>query len=86
MRVSGVLFAILFVTSFNPAYVSAQGDETRRADDEQAEPYHKHRDTRHGHDHVYPDRGAILRDVPRGATRATLPAINSSRSPMKMRK
>jgi hypothetical protein len=28
----------------------------------------EHRDRRHGHDHVYPDRGAVVRDVPRGAT------------------
>lgn len=26
-----------------------------------------HRDLRHGHDHSYPDRGAVVRDVPRGA-------------------
>jgi hypothetical protein len=30
-------------------------------------PYHKHHDTRNGHDHSYPDRGAIIRDVPKGA-------------------
>jgi len=57
----GFLFATLFVAGVNPAYVYAQGSE------EQTEPYRKHRDTRHGHDHVYPDRGAIVRDLPRGA-------------------
>lgn len=30
-------------------------------------PYETHVDRRHGHDHVYPDRGAVVRDVPRGA-------------------
>ena len=30
-------------------------------------PYHVHRDVRNGHDHVYPDRGALVRDLPRGA-------------------
>jgi hypothetical protein len=30
-------------------------------------PYHKHHDTKNGHDHSYPDRGAIIRDVPKGA-------------------
>src|SRR5581483_903366 len=34
----------------------------------QTEPYNKHYDRRLGHDHVYPDRGAVFRDVPRGAT------------------
>jgi hypothetical protein len=33
----------------------------------QAESYRQHEDTRHGHDQVYPDRGAILKDLPRGA-------------------
>jgi Family of unknown function (DUF6515) len=44
---------------------AAQGAEERAED--QTEPYRKHRDTRHRHDHVYPDRGAIVRSVPRGA-------------------
>lgn len=30
-------------------------------------PYHVHRDARNGHDHVYPDRGSLVRDVPRSA-------------------
>ena len=30
-------------------------------------PYPTHVDRRHGQNHVYPDRGAILRDLPRGA-------------------
>lgn len=30
-------------------------------------PYGTHVDRRHGNDHVYPDRGAIVRDVPHGA-------------------
>jgi hypothetical protein len=67
MRMSGFLFAILFVACFNPTHVYAQSDEERPAADEQTQPYHKHRDTRHGHDHVYPDRGAIVRNVPSSA-------------------
>jgi hypothetical protein len=31
-------------------------------------PYHRHRDTHHGHDHVYPDRGAVFRELPGPAT------------------
>ena len=61
MRMFGFLFATLLFACLNPAYVYAQDSE------EQIEPYRKHRDTRHGHDHVYPDRGAIFRNLPRGA-------------------
>ena len=35
--------------------------------EDQVAPYHTHIDRRHGHDHVYPDRGAVVRDVARGA-------------------
>ncbi len=35
--------------------------------EDQRVPYHVHRDARNGHDHVYPDRGSVVRDVPRGA-------------------
>ena len=34
---------------------------------DQVPPYHVHRDLNHGHDHVYPDRGSVLRDLPHGA-------------------
>ena len=34
----------------------------------QVQPYHQHHDTRNGHDHYYPDRGSIVRDLPQGAT------------------
>jgi len=30
-------------------------------------PTPMHRDARHGHEHDYPDRGAVVRDLPRGA-------------------
>jgi hypothetical protein len=30
--------------------------------------YHSHRDAKNGHEHVYPDRGAIVQQVPQGAT------------------
>jgi hypothetical protein len=74
MRVLGLLCTTLVVACLNPANSYAQqGSEQRRSADrsplppeEQSEPYHKHHDTRHGHDHFYPDRGAIVRDLPRG--------------------
>jgi hypothetical protein len=71
MRASGFLFATLCVAFLNPTYSygqsgeHGQGGEQHRSE-EQSEPYHKHHDSRHGHDHVYPDRGAIVRDLPRG--------------------
>src|ERR1700716_3824960 len=66
MRLSGLLFAALLVACLNQTYCYAQSGEQRRSG-EQPEPYRKHHDTRHGHDHVYPDRGSIVRDLPRGS-------------------
>jgi hypothetical protein len=55
------------VTCFSPITSSAEAVAQHRvAAEEQSEPYHKHRDIRHGHDHFYPDRGAIVRDLPAG--------------------
>jgi hypothetical protein len=65
MRVIGLLCATLVVACLNPTFAYGQGGEQHRSE-EQAEPYHKHHDTRHGHDHFYPDRGAIVRDIPKG--------------------
>src|SRR3984893_1709887 len=65
MRASGFLFTTLCVAFLNPTYSYGQSGEQHRSE-EQSEPYRKHHDTRHGHDHVYPDRGAIVRDLPRG--------------------
>jgi len=36
--------------------------------DARFDPTPVHRDTQHGHDHRYPDRGAVIRDLPAGAT------------------
>jgi hypothetical protein len=33
----------------------------------QLDPYNKHHDRHFGHDHVYPDRGSIFRDAPKGS-------------------
>ena len=35
---------------------------------DQIPPYRTHVDMRHGHNRVYPDRGAVVREVPQGAT------------------
>jgi hypothetical protein len=55
MRVPGLLHVIAIVACLSPLTSTAQ-----------TEPFHKHRDTLHGHDHYYPDRGAIVRDLPVG--------------------
>jgi hypothetical protein len=62
MRLTACLFATFFLACSSSMSVFAQSSI-----EEQTEPYHKHRDMRHGHDHVYPDRGAIVRDLPHGA-------------------
>jgi hypothetical protein len=66
MRAIDLLYTTLVVACLNPASSYAQSGEQHRSAEEQTEPYHKHHDTRHGHDHFYPDRGAIVRDLPRG--------------------
>src|SRR6185437_11661526 len=46
-------------------YAFAQGP----ADDPplQFDPYNKHHDRHLGHNHVYPDRGSVFRDAPKGS-------------------
>src|SRR5882724_3950364 len=65
MRLSGLFFGIFLIACLNPTYSYAHSGEQPRSG-EQPDADHKHHDTRHGHDHVYPDRGAIVRDLPRG--------------------
>ena len=65
MRLPGLLFAILLIVCLAPIPCYGQTGEPHKAK-EQLEPYPKHRDARNGHDHYYPDRGAILHELPRG--------------------
>lgn len=51
-----------------PNYTSPVGQSAVRQPELAIEPYHKHQDTHHGHDQVYPDRGALVRDLPRAAS------------------
>ena len=66
MRLPSFLFATIFVAFFSPTHVDGQTGDQQQVE-EQLVPYHRHHDTRFGHDRFYPDRGAILRDVPKGA-------------------
>ncbi len=65
MRIFGLLMATVLIAGLIPTTGRAESEPGTRPD-EPIEPYHKHHDTRHGHDHYYPDRGAIVRDLPRG--------------------
>lgn len=56
----------LLVLSVSVSCAACLGATCAIAQD-QTLPYGTHMDRRHGNDHVYPDRGAVLRDVPRGA-------------------
>jgi hypothetical protein len=60
------LLGALWVGCFGIASAVAHNDEWTQAADEMP-PYPTHVDRRHGHDHVYPDRGAVVRDLPAGA-------------------
>jgi Family of unknown function (DUF6515) len=66
MRLFGLMLATLCYVCLNPNYSYAQGGDVHRAEEQQLEPYRKHHDTRHGHNHSYPDRGSVIRDLPRG--------------------
>jgi len=61
LSVSALCAACLGVTC-----ASAQTGQWGEAED-QIPPYRTHIDRRHGNDHVYPDLGSVVRDVPRGA-------------------
>jgi hypothetical protein len=71
MRASGLLCSAALVACLSPSTSFAETPAPHRAavsaaTEEPTEPFHKHHDSRHGHDHYYPDRGAIVRDLPAG--------------------
>ncbi|MDB6090614.1 MAG: hypothetical protein JWN85_3398 [Gammaproteobacteria bacterium] len=66
MRLFGLMFAALCSACLNTTYAYAQGAQAHPAEEQHLEPYRKHRDVRHGHNHSYPDRGSVIRDLPRG--------------------
>jgi hypothetical protein len=69
MRLLGCLFAAVCVSLLQSPCVNAQTSDQHSSDvkSEPAEPVHQHRDKHHGHDHIYPDRGAIFHELPKGA-------------------
>jgi hypothetical protein len=67
MRViTGVLCLVMCIAVVD-TITAAESDDASRGDAPKAPSDHRHLDTHHGHNHVYPDRGAIFRDLPPGA-------------------
>ena len=54
----------LSAMSFGASYALAQAVEDPPL---QFDPYNRHHDRHLGHNHVYPDRGAVFRDAPKGS-------------------
>jgi hypothetical protein len=66
MRFLILSMSALCAACFGVTCAVAQSGQWGQAAD-QIPPYHTHFDRYLGHDHVYPDRGAVVRDVPQGA-------------------
>jgi hypothetical protein len=66
MRLLVLSVSALCAACFGATCALAQSGQWGQAED-QIPPYHTHVDRRHGHHHVYPDRGSIVRDAPQGA-------------------
>jgi hypothetical protein len=62
-----VMTAVLFTIAVFRCAVAFGEDVDEQRGGEASVPYNRHQDTHHGHNHVYPDRGAIFRDLPRRA-------------------
>ncbi len=62
-----VMAAVLFTTAVFLGAVAFGEDVDEQPGSEAPVPYNRHQDPHHGHNHVYPDRGAIFRDLPRRA-------------------
>jgi hypothetical protein len=66
MRFLVLSVSALCVTCLGATCALAQPAQWGQAGD-QIPPYPTHVDRRHGNNHVYPDRGAVVRDLPHGA-------------------
>ncbi len=65
MRSCKAFLGIAYALSFAASCTAAQGADESAL---QVGPYNKHHDRHYGHDRLYPDRGAIFRDVPHGSS------------------
>lgn len=75
MRLLVLSVSALCAACFGVTCAVAQSGQWGQVED-QTPPYHTHIDRRHGHDHVYPDRGAVVRDLPQGATAVNYAGIS----------
>lgn len=66
MRLLVLSVSVLFTACLGANCAIAQNGQWGQAEDQIA-PYPTHMDRRHGHNHVYPDRGAVVRNLPKGA-------------------
>jgi hypothetical protein len=66
MRKVGIIPLVILSTALAPGGL-LYAVEVKKSEDAFV-PYHQHRDTRFGHDHAYPDRGSVVRDVPKTAS------------------
>jgi len=57
---------VLGIACLGATCAMAQSGQWGQAED-QIPPYRTHVDRRQGHHHVYPDRGAVIRELPQGA-------------------
>lgn len=67
MRLLVLSVTALWAWCLGASCAIAQTGQWQAAAD-QIPPSGTHVDKRHGHDHVYPDRGAVIRDLPQGST------------------
>ncbi|HXP66088.1 MAG TPA: DUF6515 family protein, partial [Steroidobacteraceae bacterium] len=66
MRYLNAAFFVVLLAAAVSSLSNAQTNE-RPPSEGQFEPFHKHHDTHFGHDHFYPDRGSMIREVPKEA-------------------
>jgi hypothetical protein len=66
MRLINCLIAAVCVSFLQCPCAPAQ-TPGEHGSDVQSAPVRQHHDKHHGHDHIYPDRGAIYHELPRGA-------------------
>jgi len=75
MRLLVLSVSVLWGACLGAGCAIAQNGQWQQAED-QIPPYRTHVDRRHGNDHVYPDRGAVIRDLPQGGTAVNYAGIS----------
>lgn len=78
MRVLLLSVSVLCAACLGATCAIAQTTQTGQwgQAEDQIPPYQTHADRRHGHDREYPDRGAVVRDLPQGAATVNYAGIS----------